>query len=245
MYRVWGMLKRRGKHVRIQSSIGRSKRTARVVGGLLITAVTLGLVIGSAAASLAQSAGGLPETTIAPDGGGTGVAAPAASPSGTAPASGEPSTSPTPKPIKHKTHATTKAATSYTGEVESGSGMLKLTESGWAYATPSKSGTHVQEVHAGKFVNVSGTTAHYIQIKLKSGATAYVPMTSVELAKPTDKIFRLTKDTPVLSVPNRNGKKLAEVHAGHDVQVIGTSINYMKIRMKDGLEGFIAISALE
>ena len=238
------MLKRRGKHLRIQTGDGRSTGAARVVGGLLVAAFTLGLVIGDATTSLAQSAGGLPETTIAPDGGGTGASAPAASPAGASPVSSEAGT-PTPQPVKHKTHTTTAKAASYIGEVESGSGMLKLTESGWAYATPSKSGAHVQEVHAGKFVNVSGTTAHYVQVKLKNGSTAYIPMTAVELAKPTDKIFRLTKDTPVLSVPNHNGKKLAEVHAGHDVQVIGTSINYMKIRMKDGLEGFIAISALE
>ena len=93
---------------------------------------------------------------------------------------------------------------------------------------------------------VTPQKAHFSEpLKLKSGATAYVPMTAVELARPTDKIFRLTKDTPVLSAPNHSSKRLAEVHDGHEVHVVGTSMNYMKIRMKDGLEGFITVSALE
>ncbi len=237
----------------ITGSIGSGKGRAGIkIVSCLALAFALGIILCAAATSFAQNdteaPKGLPETTIAPAAG-SGSSAPAASPSGaeSAPATSLPATTgaPAAKPIKHKTHVTSHKATAYKGEVESGSGMLKLTENGWAYATPSKASSHVQAVHAGKFVNVTGTTAHYVRVKLKSGATAYVPMTAVELAKPTDKVFRLTKDTPVLSVPNQHGKKLAEVHATHDVQVIGISVNYMKIRMKDGLEGFIAINALE
>ncbi len=232
---------------------GKSEEQTRTrIRGCLALASALSIVLCAAATSFAQNDSeapkGLPETTIAPAGG-SGSSAPEASPTGaaSAPATSAPAATGAAeaKPIKHKKHVTRRKVTAYRGEVESGSGMLKLTEDGWAYASPSKAAAHVQALHAGKFVNVTGTTAHYVQVKLKSGATAYVPMTAVELAKPTDKVFRLTKDTPVLSVPNQHGKKLAEVHATHDVQVIGISVNYMKIRMKDGLEGFIAINALE
>lgn len=133
----------------------------------------------------------------------------------------------------------------YTGPVEEGSAMLALKADSWAYALPAASSHHIERVHAGKYVNVTGSTRHYLRVKLKSGETAYVPIKAVELARPADKVFRLTKDTPVLSAPSHFGKKLAEVHAGHDVHVVGTSMNYMKIRMKDGLEGYIAMTALE
>jgi hypothetical protein len=123
--------------------------------------------------------------------------------------------------------------------------MLMLETDTWAYAQPARSATHLEQLRAGKYVRVTGATVHYLRVKLKSGATAYVPMTAVELARPTDKIFRLTKDAAVLSAPNHSSKRLAEVHDGHEVHVVGTSMNYMKIRMKDGLEGFIAVSALE
>jgi len=35
------------------------------------------------------------------------------------------------------------------------------------------------------------------------------------------------------------------VHSGHDVHVVGVALNYMKIRMKDGKEGYIPIRSLE
>jgi hypothetical protein len=63
--------------------------------------------------------------------------------------------------------------------------------------------------------------------------------------KPTDKIFMLSHDAGVLEKPNRWAKKLAEVHHGHNVHVIGVSLNYAQIRMKSGLEGFIPMTAME
>ncbi|MGH7843285.1 MAG: hypothetical protein ACREQD_05650 [Candidatus Binataceae bacterium] len=138
-----------------------------------------------------------------------------------------------------------KRSAPWAGAVEPGDAMLKLKEDSWAYASPANSSSHIERVTAGKFVHVSGTTHYYLQVKLKSGAVGYVPISAVEIDRPADKIFKLTKDTPVLAEPNHYGKKLAEVHNAHDVHVIATSLNYMKIRMKDGLEGYIATSALE
>jgi hypothetical protein len=80
---------------------------------------------------------------------------------------------------------------------------------------------------------------------LKSGAAGFVPISAVELMRPQDKIMRLATDAAVLSQPNRYGKKLSEVHQGHDVHVIGVALNYVKIRMKSGLEGYIPMTAAE
>ena len=98
---------------------------------------------------------------------------------------------------------------------------------------------------AGKFVNVIGISRHYAQVKLKSSEIAYVPLTAIDLVKPTDKMFKLTADTAVLTAPTHSAAKIAEVHRGRDVHVVGVALNYMKIRMKDGLEGFIPVHALE
>ena len=100
-------------------------------------------------------------------------------------------------------------------------------------------------MHAGKFVIVTGITSSYVRVQLKNGSTAYIPASAVTLTRPADKIFQLTADAPVLSEPSQYGKKISEVHRGHDVHVVGLSLNYMKIRMRDGVEGFIPVTALE
>jgi hypothetical protein len=223
----------------------RSKKILRTLARHAIVAAmacafTISVVVPGFAQNDSEAPKGLPETTIAPEGG--GAPPPPAADEGAAGAT-PPAPAVAPKPTHHKGHRSHKA--SYSGEVEPATGMLKLNEDTWAYSAPAKSSGHVERVHGGKFVNVTGTTRNYVQVKLKSGAVAYVPVTAVELARPTDKVFKLTKDTPVLSVPNHRGKRLAEVHRDHDVHIVGTSVNYMKIRMKDGVEGFISTSALE
>ena len=191
----------------------------------------------------------LPETTIAPAPGPPPETAPAGDTEGpdiSAPAAPEGAEPPPPAPahpLMHHSHPMIPAT--YNGPLKPGKAMLKLKADDWAYSLPAKSSRHIERVQAGKFINVTGSTHYYLQVKLKSGATAYVPTSAVELARPTDKVFRLTKDAAVLSAPSHFGKKLAEVHNGHDVHVVGTSMNYLKIKMKDGLEGYVAMSALE
>jgi len=214
----------------------------RLCAVMIVGLFTIAFAISGFAQSDSEAPKGLPETTIAPEGGGP-PPPPAADEGAASPAAPAPAVAT--KPAHHKSHHAASHSASYAGAVESATGLLKLKEDSWAYATPAKSSGHVERVHSGKFVNVTGTTRNYVQVKLKSGAVAYVPVSAVELARPTDKVFKLTKDAPVLSVPNHHGKKLAEVHRDHEVHIVGTSVNYMKIRMKDGLEGFISISALE
>jgi hypothetical protein len=219
--------------------------------------VTLACVLAliSAAIGFAQTAPEapktLPDTTIAPAGGAPPPAEPAGDTEGpdisapTAPESAPPPPLIAPAAAHPVHHAVPPKSGPYNGPVEAGQALLKLTADSWGYAQPATSSSHVERLQAGKFVNVTGSTRHYLRIRLKSGKTAYVPMTAVELARPTDKVFRLTRDTPVLSAPNHSAKRLAEVHNSHDVHVVGTSINYLKIRMKDGLEGYIVMTALE
>lgn len=191
------------------------------------------------AIALGQGATTLPKTTIAPSEGGVSPSAPAAE---TTPVAAK-----TPVSARHSVSAThhSKPASYGATTVEPASAMLKLSKDGWAYARPSTSASRVEQVHSGKFVKVTGTTRSYVQVKLKSGATAYVPISAVEMTRPADKVFQLTRDASVTSEPNRWGHKLAEVHHGHSVHVVGIALNYLKIKMKDGVEGYIPQTALE
>ena len=113
------------------------------------------------------------------------------------------------------------------------------------YSAPAKSSKHIEQLTRDKFVEVTGSTHYFLQVKLKSGQTGYIDPSAVELVKPADKVFVLTHDAAVLDKPNRWAKKLAEVHQSHNVHVVGLALNYMRIRMKSGLEGFIPMTALE
>jgi hypothetical protein len=144
------------------------------------------------------------------------------------------------KPRVHHHHVASKPP-----EVEPATARLRVTQEGWIYAGPSKSSSKIEKNTVGKFVNVTGTTRYYLQAGLKNGETGYIPIADVQLVKPTDKIFMLTRDAAVLEAPNHWARKLAEVHRSHNVHVIGLALNYMQIRMKSGLTGFIPVSALQ
>jgi hypothetical protein len=145
----------------------------------------------------------------------------------------------------HPHHHATIADSAYLAAVEPTHAKLKLKKDAWAYSRPDGSSRTLERVHAGKFLDVTGSTHYYVQVKLKNGETGYVPLSAVELTRPSDKVMRLSTDAAVLSQPNRYGKRLAEVHQGHDVHVIGMSMNYVKIRMKSGLEGYIPMTSAE
>lgn len=146
---------------------------------------------------------------------------------------------------KPATHHRPARAVSREPEVEPAQARLKLVEDSWVYSAPSKSSKHLERVTRDKFVVVTGSTHYYLQVKLKDGQTGYLDPAAVSLVSPTDKVFVLTHDAAVLDKPNRWGKKLAEVHKSRNVHVVGVSLNYMRIKMKNGLEGFIPTSALE
>jgi hypothetical protein len=145
----------------------------------------------------------------------------------------------------HVHHRATFSEPTYSAAVEPTHAMLKVRKDAWAYAGPEASSPTLERLRPGKFLDVTGSSRYFVQVKLKNGSTGYVPISAVELTHQTDKIMRLSTDAAVLSQPNRYGKKLSEVHQGHDIHVIGVSMNYIKIRMKSGLEGYVPMTAAE
>jgi hypothetical protein len=186
----------------------------------------------------------VPSTSIVPAEGPSG-AAPANSPaSATSPSTSGATSMPPPKHLSPAHHASSRNSVREP-EIEPAQTRLKVLEAQPVYSAPAKSSKHIEQMSVGKFVDVTGSTHYYLQVKLKSGQTGYIDPSAVELVKPVDKVFMLTHDAGVLDKPNRWAKKLAEVHQGHNVHVVGLSLNYMRIRMKSGLEGYIPMTALE
>ena len=144
---------------------------------------------------------------------------------------------------KPRTHP--KAVASAPPEVEPTSARLRVIRDAWIYAGPSKTSKKIEPTTIGKFVDVTGSTKYYLQAKLKNGQTGYIAPADVELVKPIDKMFILTQDAAVLEAPNRWAGKLAEVHRNRSVHITGLALNYMRIRMKSGLTGFIPVTALQ
>jgi hypothetical protein len=239
-------------------SHGRSERMKTRNGLSLMTILVAAGAIALATPALAQTGAEYPRTmpgdTI-PSYGGGGYGGPAGGGSISAPApsgSGASKTTVIPydesAPTTTTHHRTTRHVKSVPEDIstiEPAQGHLKLVKNSYAYERPTSSSTRIEPVEAGKFVNVIGTSRYYAQVKLKNSEIAYVPLSAVAMVNPTDKMFKLTSDSAVLSAPNHSGKKIAEVHRGHDVHVIGIALSYMKIRMKNGTEGYIPVHALE
>ncbi len=214
--------------------------------GLII--VALAMLAISAPAFTAVTEEDVPATSIVPSG---SESAPAAAASPAAASTLRPAGVVTPtstttttksKPATRRKHV---ASTSHASEVEPAQGRLQLLEDTWVLSTPSKSGKHIKRATKGKYVVVTGSTHNFLQVKLKDGQTGYVDSSAVSIASPIDKVFTLTHDAAVLERPNRSSKKVAEVHKGRQVHAVGLALNYMKIKMKNGLEGYIPISSLE
>jgi len=186
-----------------------------------------------------------PSTSIVPaesSSGGVPVNPPSSAEGPSAPdTSGTPS-APKARPASHSASRTNSAREP---EIEVADARLKVLQDAPVYSAPAKSSRHLETLTRDKFVVVTGSTHYFLRVNLKSGQTGYIDPSAVELVKPTDKVFVLSHDAPVLEKPNRWAKKLAEVHQGHNVHIVGLALNYMKIRMKSGLEGFIPITSLE
>ena len=211
--------------------------------GLIV--VALAMLAISARAYAAGTEEDVPATSIVPSG---SDSAPAAAPSPAAASTLRPAgvvTPTAPARSKSSTRHRHVTASSHEATVEPAQGRLQLLEDAWIYSAPAKSSKHIKRATKGKYVVVTGSTHYYLQVKLKDGQTGYLEPSAVSIVSPIDKVFTLTHDAAVLDKPNRWGKKLAAVHKGRQVHAVGLALNYMKIKMKSGLEGFIPISALE
>jgi len=130
-------------------------------------------------------------------------------------------------------------------EVEPAAAKLKVIKTAWIYASPTTTDRKIEHVEAGTEVAVTGATRHWLRLKLHDGRTGFIEQSAVVMVKPADKLFVLTHNTPVRADPTRWGAPIAEVHQGHNVQVIGVALNYLKIKMRDGRVGYVADSAFE
>lgn len=225
--------------------VHRDFRSARMTAILAATATVAMLAWSAPAFTAPVSEEDVPATSIVPAGG-EGAPAPVNSPSSThtpsAPAAAGMTYPPGPTAPSHRASSKNSIREP---EIEPAQARLKLLQDAPVYSAPAKSSKHIGQVSRDKFVIVTGSTHYFLQVKLKTGQTGYIDPSAVDLVRPTDKIFVLTHDAGVLEKPNRWAKKLAEVHQGRNVHIVGLSLNYMKIRMKSGLEGFIPITALE
>jgi hypothetical protein len=227
--------------------VHRDFRSARITAILAAAVAMLALSAPAFTAPVGEE--DVPATSIVPAGG-EGAPAPVNSPS----SAGTPSApaaagmpfipGPKPKPPSHRASVKSKKSVREP-EIEPAQARLKLLQSVPVYSAPAKSSKHIAQVSLDNFVIVTGSSHYFLQVKLKTGQTGYIDPSAVELVKPTDKVFVLTHDAGVLEKPNRWAKKLADVHQGRNVHIVGVSLNYMKIRMKNGLEGFIPMTALE
>lgn len=228
----------RTRQMRMKTAIA---RIAAAGIAIIAAAVIANQFVATAFAAPPDS--GEPETSVVP----AGPNSPPSAASSIPEPAGESAPPPAEAPPATPPHK--KAAVSHPkfnpGEVEPGNARAKLLENTWAYSEPAKSSAHIEPVEQGKYVIVTGSTHYFLQVKLKSGKTAYVEQSAVDLLKPADKMFKLTANAAVLDKPNRWGKKLSEVHAGFDVHVVGIALSYVQIRMKSGLEGFIPTSSMQ
>ena len=222
----------------------RDFRSARMTALVAIVVATLAISAPSFAAGMAEE--DVPSTSIVPADSSSG-AAPANSPaSATSPSTGSSGKTwmPPPKRAVPLHHASSKNSV-HEPEIEPAKARLKVLADSPVFVAPAKSSKHIEQLTRDKFVEVTGSTHYFLRVNLKNGQTGYIEPSAVELVRPADKVFLLTHDAAVLDKPNRWGKKVAEVHASKNVHVVGLSLDYMQIRMKSGLEGFIPMTALE
>ncbi len=174
-------------------------------------------------------------TEPAPEGS-SPAAAPNAEPAPAPAPAAEPA--PAPAPVHHKKrtrrhrrrhHAAKAPAVVVETTVEPASARLKVQSVGAPiYAKASSQTEQVGALGADMFVQVTGSTKSYLQVQLKDGRVGYIEPSSVYLVTPYDKQFLLTADSPVYSAPNQWGDKLAEVHRGKYVHVIGQALSYLR-----------------
>ncbi len=130
-------------------------------------------------------------------------------------------------------------------EVEPASARLKIIGSGSVMANPWKMAKKIEPLDVGKVLIVTGSTRDYLQVRLKNGAVGYVEPTAVDLVKPTDQVFMVTSDSPIYERPNRFARTVGEVVHGKGVKVTGIALNYLRVKLRSGVVGFVPISALQ
>src|SRR5260370_13971147 len=195
--RIVAQVQRRGRK---RKMVHRDFRSARIMALVAAVVATLAFSAPSFAAGMAEE--DVPSTSIVPAEGPSG-AAPVNSPSSvTSPSTSGKTFRPAPKGLKPVHHASSRSS-AREPEIEPAQAKLKVLQASPVYASPAKSSKHVEQLTPGKFVEVTGSTHYYLQVKLKSGQTGYIDPSAVELGRTTDKVFMFTHDAIGLDNPNR------------------------------------------
>lgn len=155
---------------------------------------------------------------------------------------------PAPKPTRSEVRRPTvprKVRRQVLKPVEPASGRIRLIQDTYVFARPSRWSKHIARVHARYYVIVTGTTEHYVRVRLKSGQVGFVSMTAVTLTAPTEKVFSVLRDSPVYETPNTHSRHVARVYTPGKVLVIGAGLGYLKVRMHNGVEGYVPADVFE
>jgi tetratricopeptide (TPR) repeat protein len=75
--------------------------------------------------------------------------------------------------------------------------------------------------------------------------TASAPGAAAPQIKPLNKLFLLTKNSPVYQNPDATSSTIGEVRRKKYVHVTGITGDYLQIRLKNGTTGFIPVAAAE
>lgn len=130
-------------------------------------------------------------------------------------------------------------------EIEPANVRLEVLKAEPIYLHPNLHSRHLRRMTPGKFIRVTGATPGFLRVSLKNGDTGYIEPDSVRLVTPMKQVFRLTLDTPVFAAPNRWARHVGAVRASRYVNVTGTALGYMRVRLKDGTVGFIPKVAVQ
>jgi|GEM_PF-4878849 hypothetical protein len=137
------------------------------------------------------------------------------------------------------------AAPRAVNEIEPANARLEVLKAEPVYLHPNLQSHQIRQMTPGKFIRVTGATPGFLRVWLKNGDIGYIEPDSVRLVKPMKQVFRLTLDTPVFAQPNRWARHVGAVRASRYVNVTGTALGYMRVRLKDGTVGFIPKVAVQ
>ena len=78
-----------------------------------------------------------------------------------------------------------------------------------------------------------------------AGAATAATVASAETIKPLNKMWKLTKDSPVYQSPDATSSVVAQVKHRKYVHVVGFTHDYLQIQLRNGTVGFIPSTAAE
>ncbi|HEY9158638.1 hypothetical protein, partial [Candidatus Binatus sp.] len=78
-----------------------------------------------------------------------------------------------------------------------------------------------------------------------AGATATTASGGAPKIKPLNKLFLLTKNSPVYQNPDETSSTIGHVRRKKYVHVTGIAGNYLQIKLRNGTVGFIPVTAAE